>query len=100
MTSPLDAIGRYCAGCCGGNVRAVAGCDGDESAGEMGFMSCPLHPYRLGHGRPSVRRIREFCLECQGGRADFVRECMSTSCSLHPFRMGANPNRVGIRLAA
>lgn len=90
--TPGEAIRRYCVHCCGGQASAVAGCDGDESAREKGFMSCEFHPYRLGKGRPSVRLIRQFCLSCQGGRADFVRDCIKPSCGLYPFRLGKNPN--------
>lgn len=34
--------------------------------------------------------IRAFCVECHGGSAVSVTDCMSHSCSLYPFRMGKN----------
>lgn len=97
--TPGRAIRLYCIRCCGGQASAVVGCDGDESARKKGFSPCGFHTHRLGRGRPSVRLIRKFCLSCQGGKSDFVRDCLTTTCSLYPFRMGKNPNRTrtGVR---
>lgn len=64
--------------------------------------SCVLHPYRLSKGRPSVKVIKSFCLECMneetnGTRAAFelVKKCPAYDCPLYPFRHGHNPNRTG-----
>jgi hypothetical protein len=95
--TPGEAIHSFCVQCvaspydvkeCGGNKCGNGGCD---SAGVCGFFK-----YRLGKGRPSVRLIRRLCLFCQGGRADFLRECTTSSCSLNLFRMGRNPHRAGM----
>ncbi len=94
--TPGQAIRRHCIHCCGGQGARVTGCDGDELASGDGFQPCGFHPHRLGKGRPSVRLIRRFCLACQGGKAEFVRDCISPACVLYPFRMGKNPNRAGI----
>ena len=40
-----------------------------------------------------VKAIREFCLQCCGGKAVDVKECTSTICPLKPFRFGKNPYR-------
>ena len=44
-----------------------------------------------------VRAIREFCIECMGGRKSEghlkrITECASTNCALFDFRFGANPH--------
>jgi hypothetical protein len=43
-----------------------------------------------------VRAIREFCIECMGGRDNkgnmkLVRQCVSKTCALFEFRLGTNP---------
>ena len=45
---------------------------------------------------PRVKVLRQYCLECMGGRKDFVRECKSDDCMIHRYRLGKNPARVGI----
>jgi hypothetical protein len=45
-----------------------------------------------GCGRPSVKLIRKFCVECMGGDRQLVKECGSRGCTLHRFRFGSNPN--------
>lgn len=90
--TPGEAIKRYCVRCCGGQGKAVESCDGDSSARKRGFRACPFHPFRIGKGRPSVKTIRAFCLECQGQSRSYVRECKKTDCLCYPFRLGANPN--------
>jgi hypothetical protein len=57
--------------------------------------ACPFYSYRMDKGRPSVKVIRKFCLQCMGTRADFVRKCETADCLCHLFRMGKNPNRTG-----
>ena len=44
-----------------------------------------------------VRAIREFCIECMGGRESEghlkrITECASTNCALFDFRFGTNPH--------
>ncbi len=36
-----------------------------------------------------ARAVRRFCLDCLGGRTDFVRECAEETCPLHPWRLPA-----------
>ena len=50
---------------------------------------CPFFPYRMGKRVP-VKVIRAFCLECMGGRTDFVLDCSTFNCQLYPYRMGKN----------
>ena len=38
-----------------------------------------------------VKAIRAFCLDCCGGNANDVRNCVSQMCPLKPFRFGKNP---------
>ena len=43
-----------------------------------------------------VKAIREFCIECMGGRdsegyAKRINECASADCALFEFRLGKNP---------
>ena len=47
------------------------------------------------HKQPD-KAIREFCIECMGGRDNkgsmkLVRECVSRTCALFDFRLGKNP---------
>ena len=39
-----------------------------------------------------VKRIREFCVSCAGGRAN-ATNCTEEKCSLWDFRNGTNPFR-------
>ena len=91
--SPRETIRAQCLACTGGHVKEVDTCDGDGSI--TGFHKCPFHPYRFGTGRPSVKIMREFCLQCMGGNPTFVRECETKDCPIHPYRMGKNPARKG-----
>ena len=91
--TPGSAIRAFCVGCCGGVFGEVKSCDGDGT--DPAFHACPFHPYRMGRGRPSVKIIRKFCLQCMGDRIDFVRECDTIDCSCHPYRMGKNPAMIG-----
>lgn len=38
-----------------------------------------------------AKAIRSFCIDCMGGRVDYVTDCPSGNCALHDFRMGKNP---------
>ena len=93
--SPLKTIAAFCNICVGGHRKEVASCDGDGKI--VGFMSCPFHPFRLGIGRPSVKLMRKFCLQCMGGSSVFVKECETTDCLIYPYRFGKNPARIGKR---
>ena len=94
--TPLESIRKICVACVG-SVYEVKDCGGDNCLGAQGDDNtvCHFFPYRLGKGRPSVKRIRKFCLECQGGSSKLVAECKS-DCPLHPYRFGKNPKRAGL----
>jgi hypothetical protein len=42
---------------------------------------------------PVLKAIRTKCLDCSGGMASEVRDCLVRNCALYPFRMGTNPWR-------
>lgn len=83
--TPGQAIRKHCIECVGSR-QEVENCGGEliYNTGKP----CPLFPYRLGKGRPSVKVIAEECNDCMGGEPEYC----SGSCHLHPFRMGKNPN--------
>jgi len=101
--TPGKAIRKHCVDCVSSPFEVV-NCCGDRMLGGQGNEKsiCYFFPYRLGKGRPSVKVIRKFCLECQGGPKtlrvqprevrDGVNFCPSEKCPLYPFRMGTNPN--------
>lgn len=39
--------------------------------------------------------MRRFCLECEGGNKEAVKECSTSDCPIHPFRFGKNPALAG-----
>ena len=45
-----------------------------------------------------AKAIREFCIECMGGRGSgqnytrLIEECVSINCPLYDFRFGKNPH--------
>ncbi len=91
--TPLETVRAYCVQCLGMkqfNTDEIKNCEGDLAT----FGTCPFFPYRLGK-RPPVKVFRKFCLECQGGRADFVRTCPIENCECYPYRMGKNAARAG-----
>jgi hypothetical protein len=45
---------------------------------------------------PVLKAIRAKCLDCSGGMASEVRDCLVRNCALYPFRMGKNPWRVKV----
>ena len=48
----------------------------------------------LGHRpEPVLRAIRRKCLDCSGGSAAEVADCLVRNCALYPFRLGTNPWR-------
>ena len=93
--TPKQTLHEYCHYCirdrrdseveqCGGGLVIVTG------------RPCPFYLYHMGKRRPPMKVFRQFCLECMGGSAQFVRECGSTNCPLHPYRFGKNPSREGV----
>jgi hypothetical protein len=95
--TPLKAIRKVCVNCVGSS-NEVKDCGGDKCVGRQGDNggACYFHPYRKGRGRPSVKLIRQFCLECMGGSKRLVKECQSEDCPLHRYRFGKNPRRAGV----
>jgi hypothetical protein len=91
--SPRETIRAYCQHCTGGSLQEVKMCTADGKNSK--FHACPFHPYRMGK-RPSVRILRQFCLDCMGLNKNLVRDCTSYNCLVYPFRFGKNPNRSGI----
>ncbi len=100
--TPGKAIHRHCVECVDSPFE-VAKCGGERMLGQGDESgACYFFPYRLGKGRPSVKTIRKFCLECMGGDKhgrvqarmvrDGVESCTSRKCTLWPFRMGKNPH--------
>jgi hypothetical protein len=45
---------------------------------------------------PVLKAIRTKCLDCSGGMASEVRDCLVRNCALYPFRMGTNPWRAPV----
>jgi len=87
-TTPGRAIRKYCKECVetASNVKT---CCGDNL---LDGTVCPFFNFRLGTGRPSVKTIRKFCLECMGGSWQLVEDCLSEkTCPLFAYRMGKNP---------
>jgi len=74
--TPLQAIRKVCVGCVG-CVYEVKDCGGDKCLGAQGDENgvCYFFSFRLGKGRPSVKTIRKFCLECMGGSNKLIAEC-------------------------
>lgn len=91
MSTPGKTIRGHCIECVG-SIYDVRDCAGDRL---LSGGTCPFFPFRLGRGRPSVKVIRKFCLDCMNGSAPLVRECENAECSLHPYRFGKNPARTG-----
>jgi hypothetical protein len=49
----------------------------------------------MGNKRPSVKIMRQLCLECISGDKKAVKECETGDCLIHPFRFGKNPALAG-----
>ena len=94
--TPLRAIRKVCVECVG-SFHEVRDCGGDACLGVQGDRQgvCYFFPFRPTKGRPSVKLLRKFCLECQGGSSRLVAECR-TNCPLHQYRFGKNPKRAGM----
>ncbi len=95
--TPGKAIHRHCVSCVE-HAHEVKYCQGDKMIGGQGNKNgiCYFFTYRLGRGRPSVKVIRRFCLECHGDSRKSVRDCPSKKCHLYIYRMGTNPARAGV----
>lgn len=95
--TPRKAIQRMCVACAG-SVQDLKCCGGDKLLNGQGDGkgTCHFYPHRMGKGRPSVKLIRKFCLECMGGSKQLVAECQLFDCPLHPYRFGKNPKRAGV----
>lgn len=55
-----------------------------------------MNRYQTKKLKNPVKAIREFCIECMGGRDNkgnmkLVRQCVSKTCALFEFRLGTNP---------
>lgn len=92
--SPALTIQAHCH-CC---VQSRKDSDVENCTGHIVFATgkpCPFYEYRIGNKRPSVKVMRKFCLECEGGSKEAVKECSIDDCLIHPFRFGKNPTRAG-----
>jgi hypothetical protein len=96
VPTPKQAVRQKCVECVQSPYE-VENCGGDRMIGQGDEKNvCYFFPYRMGKGRPSVKTIRKFCVECMGGSRHLVTNCTTTHCPVHPFRFGTNPNRAGI----
>jgi hypothetical protein len=92
--SPSRTIRVHCHYC----VQSRSDKEVENCTGHIVFATgkpCPFYEYRMGNKRSSVKNMRKFCLECQGGNKEFVRDCTTNYCLIHPFRFGKNPARAG-----
>ena len=57
-----------------------------------------MERYKPKKCKSSAKAIREFCIECMGGRGSgqnytkLIEECVSINCALYDFRFGKNPH--------
>lgn len=88
--TPLQAIRKRCLDC-GDTALGVRNCIFDGKKEDL----CPLYSYRMGRqcGKPSVKLIRKYCLECCNGSSNEVKECGIEKCPLHFYRFGKIPGR-------
>lgn len=89
---PKNVVRGFCLHCTGGNHKEVTSCTANDPSCHV----CPLHPYRMGNERVSIRVFRKVCLQCMGGNKSFVRKCETDDCLIYPYRSGKNPSRAGI----
>jgi hypothetical protein len=62
-----------------------------------GFMEAKAKLKAMGFEPvPVLKAIRTKCLDCSGGMASEVRDCLVRNCALYPFRMGTNPWRAPV----
>lgn len=95
--TPLESIRAYCVACVGSpyQVDQCGGANLLNSSLIRGHI-CQFFQFRKGKGRPKLRIMRNFCLDCMGGSCSLVRKCPSEQCPIWPYRMGKNPKRAGI----
>jgi hypothetical protein len=92
--SPSRTIRAHCHYC----VQSRSDSEVGNCTGHIVFATgkpCPFYEYRMGNKRPSVKIMRQFCLECVGGSKKAVGDCETSDCLIHPFRFGKNPARTG-----
>ena len=59
-----------------------------------------MEKYKPKKCKSPAKAIREFCIECMGGRGSgqnytkLIEECVSTNCPLYDFRFGKNPYHI------
>ena len=57
-----------------------------------------MERYKPKKCKSPAKAIREFCIECMGGRGSgqnytrLIEECASSECPIHDFRFGTNPH--------
>ena len=97
MNTPQKAIRKVCKQCVG-TAHQIENCGGERI--RIGSLEkiCQFYRYRTGkgNGRPSVKLIRAYCIDCMGGKSSFVRDCTSKLCPVYAYRLGSNPLRKGI----
>jgi hypothetical protein len=92
--SPSRTIRTHCHYC----VQSRSDLEIKNCTGDIVFATgktCPFYEYRTGKKRPSVKIMRQFCLECMGGNKEAIKECSIGDCLIHPFRFGKNPLLAG-----
>ena len=92
--SPSKTIQAYCHYC----VQSRSDSEIENCTGHIVLATgkpCPFYEYRVGKKRVSVKVMRQFCLECQGGSKVAVKECSTDDCLIHSFRLGKNPASAG-----
>lgn len=88
--TPSQTIHAQCHYC----VQSRSDSEVENCTGHFVFATgkpCPFYEYRAGNKRPSVKIMRKYCLECEGGSKEGVKECSTSDCLIHPFRFGKNP---------
>jgi hypothetical protein len=88
--TPLKTVKALCRQCLKlkqFNTEKVRDCQGNTA--------CELYPYRLDTRIP-IKTFRKYCLQCQGGKSNFVDDCKTESCALWFYRSGKNIARQGI----
>ena len=92
--SPSQTIRAHCHYC----VQSRKDSEVKNCTGHIVYTTgkpCSFYEYRMGKKRPSVKVMRQFCLDCMGGNKAAVKECETGDCQIHPFRFGKNPMLAG-----
>lgn len=89
--TPKQAILDFCFECVGRKKEEIKTCDGNHLLEDK--KECVFFKFRLGQGRPSIKLIRQQCLDCMGENRRFVSECTNEDCPLFKYRFGTNPAR-------